>query len=251
MALVVIPSVLYLSLAVYLFLYPSKLRLFKIYGDTLFISLLSVLSQSKEALFSLVIPMAMHANRNPSSSLLTLWLLIGLGYYYYGLKSLVFLPLFVALYLSPLSPELVDSLRKERYYIRKLRKAYQNLTKELGAIERSAQERSEDATLLDALLKSGSLEDYLKNIKSAFGLRAISIHATRETLSQRKVDRDSGSVHIPVKLEKGFVYVVFYVSNPLELYDRRLLEALEKSAKLINLYVEGFEGGEKASKLAV
>ncbi|RMH03006.1 MAG: hypothetical protein D6699_05365 [Aquificota bacterium] len=251
-ALVVVPAVLYLSLSLYTFFYTGRLRLFKRYGDALFISLLALLSQSKEAIFSLVIPMVMHANRTPSSSFLTLWLLIALGYYYYGVKSLTFLPLFVALYLSPMYPELIESLRKERNYIKKLRRAYQSLTKDLSVLKGHAEKQKEDSVILEVLLKSKTLEEYLRNIKSHFELRSISVLASKEVYEERKVDMASGSLHVAVKLEKGSAYVVFYMNNPMELYDKRLLDTLEKSAKLINLYIEGFEGGDKkAVKLAV
>ncbi len=240
-ALIVIPSVLYLILAIYVFLYPGRLRLFKNYGDLLFLALLVLLSGQKEAILALFVPIALYTSRRVFEGMLFLWLLVGFGFYYYGAWGLALLPAFLALFMASLHPDLVDALRKERFYIRNLRKSYAKLASEYARLEKSLQ-IGKEGLLLEELIHSNTLEQYLRNIRERFEIKSISITPLQGTLPKvPMLDETNCSFHVPVKLEKGEVNVSFYLSNPMQLYDKELLSTLEKAGKLINLYIEGFD----------
>ncbi|MCX8060254.1 MAG: hypothetical protein N3C13_03545 [Aquificaceae bacterium] len=78
-ALLIIPSALYISLSMYVFLFPGKLRLFKNYGDVFFLPLIALLSGQREALFALLPPVAMYTSRDLFRGMLFTWLSVGLA----------------------------------------------------------------------------------------------------------------------------------------------------------------------------
>ncbi|MCS7170737.1 MAG: hypothetical protein N3D14_05030 [Aquificaceae bacterium] len=251
-ALIIIPSVLYLSLSVYLFLYPGQVRLFKSYGDLIFVPALVLLSGQKEAVFALLPPVALYTSRKIFEGMLFFWFSVGFGFYYYGKWGLALLPVMVALFLSSLHPDLVEALRKERFYIRNLRKSYSNLMSDYGKIEKSLSHLEMTGAILDILQKSNSLEEYLKDLKGVFNLKSISIRPMQGNLfKEAMLDRKTCSFHVPVRLQRGEASVIFYLNNPLELYDKEFLKNLERAGKLINLYIEGFEEKPQAKVIAV
>jgi len=56
---------------------------------------------------------------------------------------------------------------------------------------------------------------------------------------------------MPVGLEEGSALVVFYLNHPAELMDAELKENLSKCARMLRLYIAGFESKEQAVKIAV
>ncbi|MCS6957158.1 MAG: hypothetical protein RMK75_01690 [Aquificaceae bacterium] len=251
-ALLVVPSVLYLLLSIYLFLYPGRLRLFKNYGDLLFIPALVLLSGQKEAIFSLMAPMALYTSRRVFNGMLFLWLSVGFGFYYYGKIGLVLLPLFTAIFLASLHPDLVEALRKERFYVRSLRKSYSKLASEYARLEKEMENLKTVSALLSILHQSQTLEDYLRALKEEFNLKSISITPLTEGSYEKVVlDRTNCTLQMPIKLERGNALITFYLNNPLELYDEKLTKNLERAGKLINLYLEGFEVKAQVKTIAV
>ncbi len=251
-ALVVIPSVIYLSLTIYVFFYPGRLRLFKNYGDLVFLTLLALLSDQKESMLALLVPIALYTSRNVFKGMLFLWLLVGFGSYYYGAWGFVLVPAFFALFMASLHPDLVEALKKERFYIKSLRSSYSKLTGEYARLERSLQSAVRREELLDEALQSKDLYEYLRNIKGRFDLKGISIVPLKGVnLKEPVVDKGNQYFCVPVKLERGEVKVCFYMNNHIQLYDRELLKTLEKVGKLINLYIEGFEERPQAKVIAV
>lgn len=251
-ALVVVPAVIYLMLGMYVFLYPGRLRVFKRYGDAFFVSLLAFLSGQKEALFAFFAPIALYSSREVSIGMLMLWLAVGFSFYYYGMWGFAFVPTIFASFLASLHPDLVEALRKERRYIRNLRRSYSELAEEYARLERLLRSSKNSNILLDELSRSHSILEYLRNLKERFGLRAITIAPVKGELPEKfLVDFEGCSVSVPVKLEKGQAMVSFYLDNPMQLYDKELLATLEKAGKLINLYIEGFEEKTEAKVIAV
>ncbi len=251
-ALIVIPSALYLIMGIFMFLYPGRLRLFKNYGDLFFLSLLALLAGQREAILALFTAVALYTSRNVFMGMLFLWLLVGFGFYYYGAWGFTLVPVLLALFMASLHPDLVEALRKERFYIRSLRTSYSKLTGEYARLERVSQSVVRDAMLLDEILSSRSLHEYLANIKERFELKAINITPMQGNLfKESMIDKASQSLHVPVRLKKGEVNVSFYVNNPMQLYDKELLKTLERAGKLINLYIEGFEERTKEKVIAV
>ena len=249
-AVVIIPASVYLSLSIYNFLYPGKLRLFKNYGDLFFLPLLAFLSGHKEGLLALTAPIAIYTSRNALRGILFLWFFVGLAFYYYGVWGFVLLPVSLALFMASLHPDLVEALRKERFYIRNLRKSYSKLTGEYARLEKRSQ--NADGLLLDLLVQSKDIYEYLRNVKDAFELKMVSITSSKgDYMKEPVVDMDSQRYCVPVRLERGEVKVCFHVNNPMQLYDKGLLKTLERAGKLINLYIEGLEERPQAKVIAV
>lgn len=249
-AVVIIPASVYLSLSIYNFLYPGKLRLFKNYGDLFFLPLLAFLSGHKEGLLALTAPIAIYTSRNALRGILFLWFFVGLAFYYYGVWGFVLLPVSLALFMASLHPDLVEALRKERFYIRNLRKSYSKLTGEYARLEKRSQ--NADGLLLDLLVQSKDIYEYLRNVKDAFELKMVSITSSKgDYMKEPVVDMDSQRYCVPVRLERGEVNVCFHVNNPMQLYDKGLLKTLERAGKLINLYIEGLEERPQAKVIAV
>lgn len=251
-ALVIVPSVIYLSLATYVFIYPGSLKIFRNYGDLIFIPTLSFLSGQKEALFTLLPAMAIYTSRSVFIGMLFMWSSVALSFYYYQKDGILLLPLLTATFLASLHPDLVEALRKERFYIRKLRKAYTDLLSDYGRLEKRLSTIQDTEAILNALKNCGSLEDYLKALKEQFRLKSISISPKRNGVYKDTIiDMANCSFHVLVKLEKGNVYVSFYLNNPLELYDKELLKNLEKAGKLINLFIESVEEKPQTKVIAI
>ncbi len=249
-ALIVVPSALYLILGIFVFLYPGRLRLFKNYGDLVFLSLLILLAGHKEAIISLTVPIALYTSRNTFMGMLFLWLFVGFSFYYYGIWGLVLLPVSLALFMASLHPDLVEALRKERLYVRNLRKSYSKLTGEYARLEKRSQ--NADGLLLDLLVQSTDIYEYLRNVKDAFELKMVSITPSKgDYMKEPVVDMDSQRYCVPVRLERGEVNVYFYVNSPMQLYDKELIKTLERAGKLINLYIEGLEERPQAKVIAV
>ncbi len=249
-ALIVVPSALYLILGIFVFLYPGRLRLFKNYGDLFSLSLLALLTGQKEAILALFTAVALYTSRNVFMGMLFLWLLVGFGFYYYGVWGLVLLPAFLSLFMASLHPDLVEALRKERLYVRNLRKSYSKLTSEYARLEKRSQ--NADGLLLDLLVQSTDIYEYLRNVKDAFELKMVSITPSKgDYIKEPVVDMDNQRLCVPVRLERGEVNVYFYMNSPMQLYDKELMKTLERAGKLINLYIEGLEERPQAKVIAV
>ncbi|QID33852.1 hypothetical protein [Pampinifervens florentissimum] len=251
-ALIVVPSALYLILGIFVFLYPGRLRLFKNYGDLFFLSLLALLTGQKEAILALFTAVALYTSRNVFMGMLFLWLLVGFGFYYYGVWGLVLLPAFLSLFMASLHPDLVEALRKERLYVRNLRKSYSKLTSEYARLEKGSQNAFREGLLLDQLIQSKDIYEYLRNVKEIFELKMVSITPSKgDYIKEPVVDMDNQRLCVPVRLERGEVNVYFYVNSPMQLYDKELMKTLERAGKLINLYIEGLEERPQAKVIAV
>ncbi|MDM7267530.1 MAG: hypothetical protein P3W89_007940 [Aquificaceae bacterium] len=249
-ALIIIPSVIYLLVSMYNFLYPGKLKIFKSYGDLIFIPILAFLSGQKESFLTFLPFISLNTSRKIFQGTLFLWLSIIFSLYHYGKVGLTILPLLIGIYIASIHPDLIEALRKERFYIKNLRKAYHKMISDYGRLEKELSSIKMYASLLDKIEESSSLEHYLRSIKEEFNLKVIRIVPIYED-SSKEIDPSTYSFHVPIELEKGKAKVSFYFNNPLELYDKELLKNLEKASKLINLYIEGFEEKSKAKVIAV
>ncbi|WPM31360.1 hypothetical protein IAE16_05935 [Hydrogenobacter sp. T-2] len=251
-AIIIIPAGVYLSLGIHMFLYPGKLKLFKSYGDLVFLPLLTLLSDHKEAILALTAPIALYTSRNVFRGMLFLWLFIGLGFYYYGVWGFVLLPVSLTLFMASLHPDLVEALRKERLYVRNLRKSYSKLTSEYARLEKGSQNAFREGLLLDQLIQSKDIYEYLRNLKETYELKMVSITPSKgEFMKKPVVDVDNQRFCVPVRLERGEVNVCFYVNSPMQFYDKELMKTLERAGKLINLYIEGLEERPQTKVIAV
>jgi len=253
-AIIIFLATMYVSLSILPYLYPTKTRNIRKFIDLIMLPPLTFFTHDIISSLSLLAPAVFYVNRLPVISLSLFWagiftlLLVG------GLYSSFYIPLLFALFLSAISPDLIDSIRKERHYIKKLRTFYRELSKDLSRLEKEAKEKEYLSFLLDRAIEDKSPEEFLTHIKERFSLKRITIIAKGDIQSKDPLlDRESLALYVPVFFEKGAAYVVFYFNTPFELYDKELKDTLEKSAKLLNLYIVGFDDNVKKDsvKLAV
>ncbi|MGB9874501.1 MAG: hypothetical protein ACPLRS_05995, partial [Hydrogenobacter sp.] len=164
-AIIVFLTTVYVSLSILPFLYPTKTRSIKRFADLIMLPPLAFFTHDIISTLSLLAPAVFYVNRLPAVSLFLFWacvltlLLVG------GLSSTLYIPLLFALFLSAVSPDLVDSIRKERHYIKKLRTSYRELSKDLSRLEKEAKEREYLSFLLDRAIEDKSPEEFLTHIK--------------------------------------------------------------------------------------
>ena len=250
-AVIVVISSLYLSTALVNYFYSFKLRRLNDYIDFFFLIPLALLSGEPLAIFSLLVPSLFSFPKNLVPFFISVLSATTLGIYNFGLKGLLVFPLTLALGLSPSSVELLRSLQKDRRYFLELRRAYRSLQEELSVLEREKRQKEMLLKLLE-LLDSNGPEEYLNGVKEMFKLKAINVFPLKDSsVKECLIDEGSLTISVPVGLEEGSALVVFYLNHPAELMDTELKENLSRCAKMLRLYIAGFEGKEQAVKIAV
>ncbi len=250
-AVIIVLSSFYLSAALVNYFYPPKLRGLNDYMDFVFLLPLVLLSGNPLSAFAFLMPSAFNFPKNPLPVIFSVLFATAFSVYFFGLKGLLVFPLALALSLSPSSADLFKSVQRERGYFLELRKAYRSLQRELSAFEREKKDKERLLGLFQ-LLDSKEAEEYLKGVKKMFQLKAIKVMPLKDILLEEFLtDQTNLTLSVPVRLEEGNALVVFYLNHPAELMDRELRENLIRCAKLLNLYIAGFEGKEQAVKLAV
>ncbi len=243
---------IYFTLSVINFLYPGKLVKLGNYIDVLLIPAVAASGDAK-ASFALIPLMIYYTNRSTSMALVFLWSHVFIYLYYAGIEGIKLLPLSFVFFLASLDVDLSYTLKKERNYIRKLRNSFFQLTKDLAQVERDITKNSNIDFLFHAI-DEPTVEGYLKKIKEQFSIERIIIVAKSGPLSKESlINKEEKALYVPVKFSIGQGYVVFYVSSLFRLYDKTFVDTLEKSAKLLNLYIEGFSENTQGDsiKLAV
>jgi hypothetical protein len=250
-AVLVVISSLYLSTALVNYFYSFKLRRLNDYIDFVFLLPLAFFSGEPLAIFSLLVPSLFSFPKNLVPLFISVLSATALGIYNFGLKGLLVFPLTLALGLSPSSVELLRSLQRDRGYFGELRRAYKSLQRELSALEREKRQKETLLKLLE-LLDSKGPEDYLSGVKEMFQLKAIRVFSLKDSsVKECFIDQSTLTISVPVSLEEGNALVVFYLNHPAELMDAELKENLSRCAKMLKLYIAGFEGKEQAVKIAV
>jgi hypothetical protein len=250
-AVVVVISSLYLSTALVNYFYSFKLRRLNDYIDFVFLLPLALLSGEPLAIFSLLVPSLFSFPKNLVPFFISVLSATTLGIYNFGLKGLLVFPLTLALGISPSSVELLRSLQKGRRYFLELRRAYRSLQEELSTLEREKRQKETLLKLLE-LLDSNGPEEYFKGVKEMFKLKAIKVFSLKDgSVKECLIDQGSLTISVPVGLEEGNALVVFYLNHPAELMDAELKENLIRCARMLRLYIAGFEGKEQAVKIAV
>jgi hypothetical protein len=250
-AVVVVISSLYLSVALVNYFYSFKLRRLNDYIDFVFLIPLAILSGEPLAIFSLLVPPTFSFPKNLVPFFISVLSATALGVYNFGLKGLLVFPLTLALGISPSSVELLRSLQKDRRYFFELRKAYRSLQTEPSVLEREKRQKETLLKLLE-LLDSKEPEEYLKGVKEMFKLKTIKVFPLKDSsVKECLIDQSSLTFSVPVSLEEGNALVVFYLNHPAELMDTELKENLSRCAKMLKLYIAGFEDKEQAVKIAV
>jgi hypothetical protein len=250
-AVIVVISSLYLSVALVNYFYSFKLRRLNDYIDFFFLIPLASLSEEPLAIFSLLVPSLFSFPKNLEPFFISVLSATALGIYNFGLKGLLVFPLTLALGISPSSVELLRSLQRDRRYFLELRRAYRSLQEELSVLEREKRQKETLLKLLE-LLDSNGPEEYLKGVKEMFKLKAINVFPLKDSSAKEcLIDEGSLTISVPVGLEEGSALVVFYLNHPAELMDTELKENLIRCARMLRLYITGFEDKEQAVKIAV
>jgi len=250
-AVVVVISSLYLSTALVNYFYSFKLRRLNDYIDFFFLIPSALLLEEPLAIFSLLVPSLFSFPKNLVPFFISVLSATALSVYNFGLKGLLVFPLTLALGISPSSVELLRSLQKDRRYFLELRRAYRSIQKELSTLEREKRQKETLLKLLE-LLDSNGPEEYLKGVKEMFKLKAIKVFSLKDgSVKECLIDEGSLTISVPVGLEEGSALVVFYLNHPAELMDAELKENLSRCAKMLKLYIAGFEDKEQAVKIAV
>ena len=250
-AVVVVISSLYLSVALLNYFYSFKLRRLNGYIDFFFLIPLAFFSGEPLAIFSLLVPSLFSFPKNLVPFFISVLSATALGVYNFGLKGFLVFPLTLALGLSPSYVELFRSLQKDRRYFLELRRTYRSLQEELSVLEREKRQKETLLKLLE-LLDSTGPEEYLKGVKKMFQLKAIRVFPLNDSsVKECLIDQSSLTISVPVSLEEGNALVVFYLNHPAELMDMELKENLSRCAKMLKLYITGFEDKEQAVKIAV
>ena len=249
----IVLSTLYLSISLIAHFYPWKLKTINNYFDYAFVLPLAILSKEPMAVFSLMIPSLYSFPKDllpfgisALFSLVFLWLNL-------GPKGLLFSLLILALGLSPSSIELMKSLQKERKYITKLKDSYNALQRDLLSLEREKIERERLLNIIK-LLDKDTPEEYLRGVKDMFGLKAVKVMALdKDAKEEVQIDQSELALLVPVRLEQAKALVVFYFDHPAQLMDASLKEHLIRCARLLSLYISGFESslGKEQVKIAV
>ncbi|WP_448587570.1 hypothetical protein [Thermocrinis sp.] len=238
---IIVLSALYISLSLVAHFYPWKLRGISNYIDYVFVLPLALLSKEPMAVFALIVPALYTFPKDIKPFIVSLSSATALLFLFIGTKGLLFSLLVLALGLSPSSIDLLRSLQKERRYIAKLREAYRSVQHDLLILER---EKIEKERLIEVLrlLDRDTPEEYLRGIKDMFNLKAIKLLTLSENSPEKVlIDHSNMTFSVPVSLEHGKASVVFYVNHPAELMDESLKENLVQCAKLLRLYISGFE----------
>jgi hypothetical protein len=250
-AVIVVISSLYLSVALVNYFYSFKLRRLNDYIDFFFLIPLALLSEEPLAIFSLLVPSFFSFPKNLVPFFISVLSATTLGVYNFGLKGLLVFPLTLALGISPSSVELLRSLQKDRRYFLELRRAYRSIQKEVSTLEREKRQKETLLKLLE-LLDSKDPEEYLNGVKEMFKLKAINVLPLNDSsVKECLIDQGNLTISVPVSLEEGNALVVFYLNHPAELIDTELKDNLIRCAKMLKLYITGFESKEQAVKIAV
>jgi len=240
-AVIIVLSAIYITLSLTAYFYPWTLKKIKDYFDYVFILPLAFLSGEPVAVLSLLVPALYTFPKSLVPFLISVVSTCFLLWFNLGFKGLLFIPLVLALSISPSSVDLLRSLQKERKYIKKLRDSYRSIQSDLMSLEKEKREK-ERLLELFKLLDRQTPEEYLKGIKEMYGLRAIKVLALKDNSTEEVLaDYQKMVFSVPVKLEHGKALVVFYVNHPAELMDESLKKELIQCAKLLSLYIAGFE----------
>jgi len=250
-AVMIVLSAMYITLSLIAHFYSWRLKKINYYFDYFFIFPLVFLSKEPMSAFSILVPALYTFPKSLTSVLISVPSAVILLWFSLGLKGLVFSPLVLALALSPSSIDLLRSLQKERKYIVKLKSAYSSIQRDLLSLEKEKKEKEKLMEILK-LLDKGTPEEYLTEIKEMYNLKAIKVlelndNSTEEVL----VDYDKMALSVPVKLEHGRALVIFYVSHPAELMDESLKKELIQCARLLSLYISGFETGLNKEQIKI
>ncbi|MCS7083889.1 MAG: hypothetical protein NZL90_02750 [Aquificaceae bacterium] len=218
----------YVSFAVFVYIYPGRLRRIKPYADTIFLIPMVALSNLREAVFALLMPVLFYSNKR---FLPTSVAFLTLCFFLIRAEGAVYLPLALGLLIASLQPQLIGFALRDRRYFMSLRRAYRDLVAEHEELRSELEFSKLNEWLLEQALTHPSLDEYLKAVAKRLSLKGI-------LLTQEEVRPQEHMIKLSVKLPKGHINVVFFFDSELQMRDRELLELCRRAAKYLSLYLE-------------
>ncbi|MEN3033884.1 MAG: hypothetical protein ABDH18_02700 [Aquificaceae bacterium] len=218
----------YASFAVFVYIYPGKLGSIKPYADTIFLIPMISLSNLKEAVFTLFMPVLFYSNRR---LLPTAMAFLTLCFFLIRAEGAVYLPLALGLLVASFQPQLVGSALRDRRYFLTLRRVYRDLIAEHEQLQDELKLARSKDWLSEQVLKCQSLDEYLRVTVQHLGLKGVHITPREEFL-------DGNVIKLRVRLSSGSVNVVFHLSSELQARDKMLLELCKSAASYVSLYLE-------------
>ncbi|RUM30876.1 MAG: hypothetical protein DSY32_01775 [Aquifex sp.] len=243
-----------INVYVYFFSKPRILMLISPFLDLALIPAYIFFSKILYSLYAMGILISAYAWRKPILAGVLLLETYGLTFVYFSGHYLLMIAhfiLFLALFFSSYNFEYATVVGKERKRILKLKKNYHKLLKEFSNFEREKRMFSNLRKILRLLRESKEPKDYFEGLKREFNVKKISVIPVNEVKGEEVFDYDRGILSVFVKLDKGYAKVVYELDSPFRLRDPILIQALVEGAKLLSLYVEGFEEDAKGKQVLV
>ncbi len=241
----VISTALYFSLSLLAYLKFEKVRVINKLLDLPFLPVLVYLSGHPSSVHTFIPLIVVHTPRSPWVATFLLAEGIAISTYLFITDPLTLFSSLILLISAPISgmiPDFISTIRKDRDSMKRLRSSYRKFLQDFARWERDRREMESLRFLLDTSTSSGDFGEFLEKVKEHFKLKSIRITPKRniDDFSVLK-DKDKGLLVVPVKLEEGYAVVIFELESPFQLNDDVLVSMLEKSGRMISLFIAGFE----------
>ncbi len=241
----VISTALYFSLSLLAYLKFEKVRVINKLLDLPFLPVLVYLSGHPSSVYTFIPLIVVHTPRSPWVATFLLAEGIAISTYLFITDPLTLFSSLILLISAPISgmiPDFISTIRKDRDSMKRLRISYRKFLQDFARWERDRREMESLRFLLDTSTSSGDFGEFLEKVKEHFKLKSIRITPKRniDDFSVLK-DKDKGLLVVPVKLEEGYAVVIFELESPFQLNDDVLVSMLEKSGRMISLFIAGFE----------
>ncbi|AAC07660.1 hypothetical protein [Aquifex aeolicus] len=243
-----------INVYVYFFSKPRILQLISPFLDIILVPAFVFFSKILYSIYALGVLISVYAWRKPVLAGIILLETYGLAFFYFSGHYLLMIShfiLFLALFFTSYNFEYATVVGKERKRILKLKKNYHKLLKEFSNFEREKRMFSNLRKILKLLRESKEPKDYFEGLKREFNVKRISVIPVNEVEGEEVFDYDKGTLSVFVKLDRGYAKVVYELDPPFRLRDPVLIQALVEGAKLLSLYVEGFEESAEGKQVLV
>ncbi len=250
--ILVISTALYFSFSLLAYLKYEKIKLLNKLLDLPFLPALVILSGTPTSVYTFLPFIVVHTPRHPWVATFLLAEGIGISAYMLVTEPINLFSTLILLLSAPISgmiPDFISTIRKDRDSMKKLRSSYRKFLHDFAKWERDRREMETLRFILESSVNSKDYNDFLQKVKERFKLKSIRIVPKRniEDFSVLK-DKDKGLLVVPLRLEEGYAVIIFELESPFQLNDDVLVSMLEKSGRMISLFIAGFEEDNSLEK---
>lgn len=239
-AIVLVFSLIYFSFVLYSYYNLRLSHLLSKYIDIIYYPLILISLNRPEALFLNFPYLALFGMRSDLIlNMIFIEGLIGDIYlsYLYKEAFVYYFVLSIALYIASSSLDIKLSLKKERQKVKHIKKSYKDLLTHFAKWEKDQILNEYLKFVLESIRKTTDINEFIEKIKERFDIEDIFFQKKLISESFMKKDKEN---NLLIFYSKEHSYVcVFKLFNYLSLYDENLIEALEYTCLLINLYSNG------------